>query len=174
MRELAAANLKLLKAVILIGCLLACATATDAAGYPVVKSMLIRDNPLSLSFEVTGKAPVKVIRISDTEVLVAMKDVSLAKGFTIQGKNSPAIEKVNLERLDGNVVAVVVTSKVPYGTIGSTFDKNKLEVSLSDRPSRVIKSRKRRREAEGRTRSQRCRRPLNPPKCRPPGPGMTL
>ncbi len=140
MRELAAVNLKLLRVVTLIGCFLACAAGTARAEDPVVKSMLIRETPLSLAIDVTGRAPFKVIRISDTEVLVAMKNVSLAKGFSVQGKNNPAIESVNVERLDGQVVAVVIKSKKPYGTIRSAFNdtNTRLDVSLSGAPAGAV------------------------------------
>jgi len=133
MRESAAVNLKLLRAVILLGCFLACVAGTARAGNPVVKSMLIRSTPLSIAIDVTGKAPFKVIQISSTEVLVAMKNVSLAKGFTVQGRDNPVIEMVNVDRLDGNIVAVVIKSKNPYGPIKSAFNSSntRLDVSLT-------------------------------------------
>jgi len=142
MRELAAVNLNLLRVLTLIGCFLVCMDGTASAAYPVVKSMFIRQTPLSISIDVNGKAPYKVIRISSTEVLVAMKNVSLAKGFTVRGENNPAIESVNVERLDGQVVAVVIKSKKPYGTIGSAFNttNTRLDITLSDTPVSAVEN----------------------------------
>lgn len=145
MRELAATYLKLFQAALLGGCCLVLLAGTAASGAPVVKNMMIKDTPFSVEFDVTGQAPVKVIRLSDTEVLVAMKNVSLASGFAVKGRDNPAIEMVNVERLDGNVVAVVITSKVPYGKIGSGFNtgNTRFNVTLSGSapsPEKVVAS----------------------------------
>ena len=123
MRELAITLSVLKKAGMIFFCVI-CLTGTALSAYPVIKTIIIKDNPLSVEFEVTGRAPVKVIRIADKEVLVAIKNVTLAKGYKIKGKDNPAIESVNVERLDGNVVAVVVTGKKTYGKVESAFNKS--------------------------------------------------
>ena len=162
MRELAAVNLKLLRVMIFMGCFFACVAGTARAEYPVVKSMLIRDTPLSIAIDVTGKAPFKVIRISSTELLVAMKNVSLAKGFKVRGRNTPAIETVSVERLDGHVVAVVIKSKKPFGPIGSAFNptNTRLDVSLVHPPDGAVKKTEKPEEAS----------PAAPPAPEPPKP----
>lgn len=100
------------------------------AQYPLVKKIQIKEAPLSMAFEVTGKAPVKVIRISDKEVLVALKNVVLDKGFRVEGKNSPVLDSVSVERLDGNVVAVVLVSKKEYGKIASSFNGSNTRLTV--------------------------------------------
>ncbi len=109
------------------------------AQYPQVKNILIRDNPLSVEFDVTGRAPVKVIRISDKEVLVAIKNVVLARGVKVQGAENPALSSVSVEALDGNVLAVVVTAKKAYEKIGSSFDRSntRLTVALEQKAAPV-------------------------------------
>ncbi len=143
MRELAptaSTYLRLLWSTALFVCIQICFAGIAMAKLPVVNKILIKDAPLSVEFEVTGKAPVKVIRIGEKEVLVAIKNVVLAKGYKILGKDHPAIHSVNVESLDGNVVAVVVTGKMAYGKIASSFNKNntRLTVVLDKGKKRVL------------------------------------
>ena len=104
------------------------------AGYPVVKAIHVKDNPFSVTVDMTGKAPVKVIRVGEREVLVAIKNVSLAKGLVVGGKDNSNLESVHVETLEGNVVAVMVTGKhVSEKKINSSFNaaKNQLTVVLN-------------------------------------------
>lgn len=107
---------------------------TTMAGYPMVKAIHVKDNPFSVTVNMTGKAPVKVIRIGKREVLVAIKNASLTKGLVIDGKDNPKLESVHVETLEGNVVALMVTSKhVSEEKIKSSFDTadNQLTVVLN-------------------------------------------
>ena len=131
MKESAFTYLRLLRAAAFVVCIQICFAGTAVAKFPVVKSILIKDTPLSVEFEVTGKAPVKVIRISEKEVLVAIKNVVLAKGYKVVGKDHPSIKSVSVEALDGNVVAVVVTGKRAYGKIASSFNKNNTRLAVA-------------------------------------------
>ncbi|MDD4274052.1 MAG: tetratricopeptide repeat protein [Desulfobacter postgatei] len=104
------------------------------AGYPVVKSIHVKDNPFSVTVNMTGKAPVKVIRIGKREVLVAIKNATLSKGLVIAGKDNPNLESVHVETLEGNVVALMLTSKYAgKEKIKSSFDtaNNRLTVVLN-------------------------------------------
>ena len=122
--------LRLLRTAALVVCIQVCLASIVMAKLPVVKKILIKDAPLSIEFEVTGKAPVKVIRIGEKEVLVAIKNVVLAKGYKVLGKDHPSISSVSVESLDGNVVAVVVTGKKAYGKIVSEFNKNNTRLTV--------------------------------------------
>ena len=105
------------------------------AGYHVVKSIHVKDNPFSVTVDMTGKAPVKVVRIGKREVLVAIKNASLAKGLVIGGKDNPNLKSVHVETLEGNVVALMVTSKhASQEKIKSSFDSanNRLTVVLNN------------------------------------------
>jgi len=104
------------------------------AKYPQIKNIFIKDNPLSVEFEVSGRAPVKVIRISDKEVLVAIKNVVLAKGVRVRGAANPALSSVSVEALDGNVVAVVVTAKKAYKKISSSFNTSNTRLTVALAP----------------------------------------
>ena len=107
---------------------------TAIAGYPVVKSIHVKDNPFSVTVNMTGKAPVKVVRIGKREVLVAIKNASLSKGLVIAGKDNPNLESVHVETLEGNVVALMLTSKYAgKEKIQSSFDttNNRLTVVLN-------------------------------------------
>jgi TolA-binding protein len=142
MREFATTYLKLFRLAVILAGIQVCFTGVAMAKIGIVKKIYIRDNPLSVEFDVSGKAPVKVIRISKTEVLVAIKNVSLAKTFTIQGKNHPSIASVNVEALEGNVVAVVVVGKQAYGKLDSRFNKNNTRLMVSLGEEKAAASRK--------------------------------
>ncbi|MCP3941223.1 MAG: tetratricopeptide repeat protein [Desulfobacteraceae bacterium] len=90
----------------------------------IIKKIAIQDNPLALEFFVTNKVPVKVIRIEQRELLVALKNAALSPGFKVIGRQNPAIAGISVETLDGDVVAVVVTSRLPFGNISSGFNKS--------------------------------------------------
>lgn len=103
------------------------------AGHPVVKAIQVKDNPFSVAVRMTGKAPVKIVRIGEREVLVAIKNASIAKGLAIGGKTHPNLESVHLETLEGNVVAMLVKTKHANGkNIKSSFNasNNQLTVIL--------------------------------------------
>jgi TolA-binding protein len=132
MKELVSTEpMRLLRATVLVVCLQICFAGIAVAKFPVVKNIHIKDAPLSVEFEVTGKAPVKVIRIGEKEVLVAIKNVVLAKGYKVVGKEHPSIYSVSVESLDGNVVAVVVTGKKAYGKTGFVFNKNHTRLTVA-------------------------------------------
>jgi len=88
-----------------------------------IQKIVIQNNPLEVQFFVTKKVPVKVIKIEERELLVALKNTFLSPGFRVQGRQNPGIENISIEALDGDVVAVVLTSKAPYGYIRSGFNK---------------------------------------------------
>jgi TolA-binding protein len=88
-----------------------------------IQKIVIQSNPLAVQFFVSQKVPVKVIKIEEKELLVALKNAYLSPGFKVQGRQNPALENISIEELDGDVVAVVVTSKNPYGDIRSGFNK---------------------------------------------------
>lgn len=101
---------------------------TSMPGYAIAQKMaiqkiVIQSNPLEVQFSVTKKVPVKVIKIEERELLVALKDTFLSPGFKVQSRQNSGIENISIEALDGDVVAVVLTSKAPYGYIRSGFNK---------------------------------------------------
>ena len=134
MRELSTIHLKVLSAVWTAFFCVFIPAGTTMAGYPVVKAIHVKDNPFSVTVDMTGKAPVKVIRVGEREVLVAIKNVSLSKGLVVGGKDNPNLESVHVETLEGNVVAVMVTGKhASEKKINSSFNtaNNQLTVILN-------------------------------------------
>lgn len=134
MRELSPTYLKVLSTVWTAFFYLFIPTGTTMAGYPVVKAIQVKDNPFSVTVNMTGKAPVKIIRVGEREVLVAIKNASLTKGLVIGGKDNPNLKSVHVETLEGNVVALMVTCRhASDEKIKSAFDtaNNQLTVVLN-------------------------------------------
>ncbi len=97
---------------------------TVVAKKTTIEKIVIQSNPLALEFFVSGRVPVKVIKIEEREVLVALKNAAFSSGFKVIGGQNPAIDEISIETLDGDVVAVVVKTKVPLGAISSGFNKS--------------------------------------------------
>ncbi|WP_291466028.1 tetratricopeptide repeat protein [Desulfobacula sp.] len=89
-----------------------------------MKKIQIQHDPLSVKLFVTQNIPVKVIQVEKKELLVALKNVKLEKGFRILGKENSVIKHVAVEHLQGNVIAVILSSHRPYGVIQSRFNKS--------------------------------------------------
>ncbi len=89
-----------------------------------IKKIRISPDPLSIQFFVTGPIPVKVVKVEKRELLVALKNVTLDKGFKIEGRQTGAFRNIDVEALSGNVVAVILTSDQPYGEIRSDFNSS--------------------------------------------------
>ncbi|MCP4718181.1 MAG: tetratricopeptide repeat protein [Desulfobacteraceae bacterium] len=128
MRELSTKYLRLLKRPVLfvLGLLmliLVSIPGTAAAKKTTIDKIAIQGNPLTVQFFVSGKGPVKVIKIEERELLVALKNATLSPGFKVLGRKNPAIDDISIETLDNDVVAVVVTSRLPFGYISSGFNK---------------------------------------------------
>jgi|GEM_PF-873224 len=134
MRELIPTYLKVLSSAWTIFFCVFIQAATTMAAPPVVKAIHVKDNPFSVTVDMTGKAPVKIIRVGEREVLVAIKNASLSRGLVIGGKDNPKLESVHVETLEGNVVALMVTGKyASEEKIQSSFDaaNNQLIVVLN-------------------------------------------
>jgi TolA-binding protein len=113
----------------LIGCALSLMLCLlfpqSAAARPAaIKKILVQPDPLAVKFHVSGQMPVKVIKVEAKELLVALKDVTLEKDFRIEGAKGSGIENIAVERLAGNVVAVVLTVKEPLNKIQSDFNSS--------------------------------------------------
>ncbi|MCP3875440.1 MAG: tetratricopeptide repeat protein [Desulfobacteraceae bacterium] len=88
----------------------------------VIKKIEIQHAPLSVKFFMTDNIPVKVIQVEKKELLVALKNVVLEKGLKIKGQENSGIKHIGIEKLSGNVLAVILTSHRPYGYIESGFN----------------------------------------------------
>nr|WP_319494828.1 tetratricopeptide repeat protein [uncultured Desulfobacter sp.] len=133
MRELIPTYLKILSSAWTVFFFMFMPAPSAMAAHSVIKAIHVKDNPFSVTVDMTGTAPVKVVRVGDREVLVAIKNARIAKGVRIDGKNNPNLESVHMEALDGNVVALMVTGKHPSEeTINPSFNAdNQLTVILN-------------------------------------------
>ncbi|NDY73390.1 hypothetical protein DO021_00495 [Desulfobacter hydrogenophilus] len=134
MRELIPTYLKVLSSAWTVVFCVFIQAATTMAAHPVVKAIHVKDNPFSVTVEMSGKAPVKVVRIGEREVLVAIKNARLTRGLVIGGKDNPNLESVHVETLEGNVIALMVTGKyASEKKIKFSFDaaNNQLTVILN-------------------------------------------
>jgi tetratricopeptide (TPR) repeat protein len=111
----------LLIAVILGAAMLPCSLS---AATTVMEHITIDSNPLAVRFPVPESTPVKVIQVEKNELVVALKNVDLSRSFKVQGKKPSTIRDVAIETLQGNVVAVVVTSKIPFLHVRSGYDSS--------------------------------------------------
>ncbi|MFH2093045.1 MAG: tetratricopeptide repeat protein [Pseudomonadota bacterium] len=106
-----------------------------------IKKIKVGQDPLSVQFYVTGRIPVKVIKVEPRELLVALKNVVLEKGFVIEGEKGPALQNIAVEELSGDVIAVVLTSNQPYGDISSRFDSSDsifmVDLEKKDQPTTI-------------------------------------
>lgn len=132
--------LKLLQALAFFMLVLYFMPHTVSANQAEIRKILIQQNPLSVKFFVTQKVPVKVIRIEKKELLVALKNVILEKGFKIEGKEKSAIKNIALENLQGNVIAVIITSHIPYEYIESGFNASdsSFVIHLEKNPEKAV------------------------------------
>ncbi|MBU0969769.1 MAG: tetratricopeptide repeat protein [Proteobacteria bacterium] len=121
MREFGTKYLKLFQQTGLLMLILVFIPGTAMAKIKIEK-MVIRSNPLVLELFVGQKVPVKVIKIEEKELLVALKNAMLSKNFKIFGADNPAIRDISVEALEGDVVAVMVTGKIPFGDIRSGYN----------------------------------------------------
>jgi len=96
-------------------------SGTGLAANAVIQTITIQENPLSVQFDITQKVPAKVIQIESKEVLIALKNAELARDVKIAGTQLPGIKAVNVESLQGDVVAVVVVSRSARGAVQSEF-----------------------------------------------------
>jgi tetratricopeptide (TPR) repeat protein len=94
------------------------------AGQAVMTKIEIQKNPLMVKLSLNQNTPVKVIKVEANELLVALKDVKLSKNFKITGKEKSGIMRIGMDNLQGNVLAVILTSIKPYQFIQSGY-KNK-------------------------------------------------
>ncbi len=100
------------------------------ADQAMMRRIEIQDKPLSIKFFVTQDIPVKVIQVEKRELLVALKNVKLEKGFKILGKEKPGIGDIAVESLPGNVIAVILTGTHPYKYTQSKFNSSDSSFSV--------------------------------------------
>ena len=119
-------NLKLVKIlqVLVISGLLFCGFTDRASAAPaVIRKIDIQKDPLSVKIFLNRNISVKVIRVGKNEILIALTNVALGKGFKINEQEKSLVQKVAVEKMQGNVIAVLLTGHHPYEYMQSGFNK---------------------------------------------------
>ncbi len=89
----------------------------------VIHKIDIQKDPLSVKIFLSRNISVKVIRIEKKEVLIALTNVTLAKGFKIKEEEESLVQKITVEKMQGNVIAILLTGHAPYEHMQSGFNK---------------------------------------------------
>jgi len=97
-------------------------SGTAMARKAVIQNIFIKENPLSVQLDITKKVPAKVIQIGSKEVLIALKNAVVSRDLKVTGRQLPGIKEINIESLQGDVVAVVVISRASHGPVTWGFN----------------------------------------------------
>ena len=90
-------NLKLVKIlqVLVISGLLFCGFTDRASAAPaVIRKIDIQKDPLSVKIFLNRNISVKVVRVGKNEILIALTNVALGKGFKINEQEKSLVKKV--------------------------------------------------------------------------------
>ncbi|MCF8044761.1 MAG: tetratricopeptide repeat protein [Desulfarculaceae bacterium] len=88
----------------------------------LLKKISVTRNPPEMRLYVTERTPFKIIGIEKKELLIALKNISTDNGFSVTGNGKDLFKSVEVEKLRGNVLAVVITGKGELGKVDSMFD----------------------------------------------------
>ncbi|MGM0643052.1 MAG: tetratricopeptide repeat protein [Thermodesulfobacteriota bacterium] len=89
----------------------------------LLKRIHVNENPLEIKLSVTERTPFKIIAIEKKELLIALKNISKDRGFAITGSGKDVFKSVEVQRLRGNVLAVVLTGKGEFRKVSSGFEE---------------------------------------------------
>ncbi|MBF0204571.1 MAG: tetratricopeptide repeat protein [Desulfamplus sp.] len=88
------------------------------------------DGQSGIRLQMTQRIPGKVIMVDDKELLIALKNIRPVKGMNNRNRSSDIIRNIEVEELPGNVLAIVVTGKVPLKSIEHSWDKSGLNFMI--------------------------------------------
>ena len=88
----------------------------------MLKKISVTEDPLEVRLYVTERTPFKIIGIEKKELLIALKNISTDRGFSVTGSGTDLFKSVEVEKLRGNVLAVVLTGKGEFRKTDSMFD----------------------------------------------------
>ena len=122
MSELNHKFLRLVLGFLIPGLLLCFFPSNLVAKQATIKEIRIQQHPFSVKFFISDTIPIKVIQVEKRELLVALKNATFEKGFAIKGRDPLSIKQVAIEKLPGDVIAVILTSAKPYEYVRSGFN----------------------------------------------------
>jgi tetratricopeptide (TPR) repeat protein len=110
--------------VFVISAFLFCVCPDEVSAAPaMIHKIDIQKDPLSVKVFLNRNISVKVIRVGKKEILIALTNVTLGKGFKVNEQENSLVQKVAVEKMQGNVIAVLLTGHRPYEYIQSGFNK---------------------------------------------------
>ncbi len=114
---------KILQVLVISG-LLFCVCPDKVSAVPaMIHKIDIQKDPLSVKIFLNRNISVKVIQVGKKEILIALTNVVLGKGFKINEQDNALVQKVAVEKMQGNVIAVLLTGHRPYEYMQSGFNK---------------------------------------------------
>ncbi len=102
--------------------LIASTGSIAGAGTIFLKKVIIEQAPCLVKLYVTEKVSSKFIKIDKNEVLLALKNVKYRDELKIIGSKGPLIKSIVLQRLQGNVVAVLITGRRDFNNAGAGYN----------------------------------------------------
>ncbi|MCK5541232.1 MAG: tetratricopeptide repeat protein [Desulfobacterales bacterium] len=91
-----------------------------------LNKVTIEQAPCLVKLYVTKKVPSKFIKVDKNEVLLALKDVKYKGELKIIGSKGALIKSITLQRLQGNVVAVLVTGNRNFDIAKAEYNETEL------------------------------------------------
>ncbi|MCK5098207.1 MAG: tetratricopeptide repeat protein, partial [Desulfobacteraceae bacterium] len=97
--------------------------SSNAAGEEtiILKKVIIEQAPCVVKLYVTQKVPSKFIKVDKNEVLLALKNIQHEKGLNIIGSKGSLIKSISLQKLQGNVVAVLIAGNRNFNFAKADF-----------------------------------------------------
>nr|NJM03457.1 tetratricopeptide repeat protein [Desulfobacula sp.] len=114
---------KILQILVISGLLFSAFPDKVWAAPAVIRNIDIQKDPLSVKIFLNRDIAVKVVRVGKKEVLIALTNATLGKGFKIKEQEKSLVQKVAVEKMQGNVIAVLLTGHHPYEHMQSGFNK---------------------------------------------------
>jgi len=114
---------KILQAFVISGLLFCVCPDKVSAAPAMIHKIDIQKDPLSVKIFINRNISVKVIRVGKKEILIALTNVTLGKGFKINEQANSLVKKVAVEKMQGNVIAVLLTGHRPYEYMQSGYNK---------------------------------------------------
>ena len=122
----------------------------------LLKKISVTENPLEVRLYVTERTPFKIIGIEKKELLIALKNISTDSGFSVTGSGKNLFRSVEVEKLKGNVLAVVLTGKGEFRKTDSMFDSTESSFVIRlDGKSLTKTARKKKRAPEKKKRAEK-------------------
>lgn len=124
-------NYLLLFFMLVFFCIIFLPVASLSAKDTELRGIFLEENSSGIRIQMTQKTPGKVILVDEKEVLIALKNIHPSKAISNWNRRNDAIQKIEVEELPGNVLAIVVTGKIPFKSVEHHWDKSGLNLIVN-------------------------------------------